>query len=105
MTESSEQHCSVEGCKRPYRAKGFCNTHFKKWRDGEMPQKSRYKICGEEKCRQPMFRHGKCEEHYNAVIGKAAPAAETTAPTTAAAAAPKTEIAPAETPKEETKAE
>jgi len=70
------EKCGVEKCKRPYRAKGFCNIHFKKWRRGEMPKKSRYKTCGEGDCRKPLFRRGICEEHYNAwLASRNAPAA------------------------------
>jgi len=28
----------VEGCKRPYRAKGYCNVHYKQWRLGKLPK-------------------------------------------------------------------
>ncbi len=38
----SEKHCKVEGCKRPYRAKGYCNVHYRQWRKGLLP-KSRIK--------------------------------------------------------------
>lgn len=81
--------CSVEGCKRPYRAKGYCAVHFKKWRAGEMPKKTRYKICTEENCRKPMIRWGVCEAHLRARKGEpdqqgvpaAVPAAEAPAAT------------------------
>jgi hypothetical protein len=66
MAEMTGKCCSVENCKRPYRSKGFCNTHFKKWRRGEMDKKPRYKICAEENCRGPIFRKGYCEQHYKA---------------------------------------
>jgi hypothetical protein len=58
------QHCSVEGCKRPYRAKGYCFFHYKKWRQGELPH-SRYKSCSKAECKKPSFRAGMCEKHYN----------------------------------------
>ena len=29
------QKCSVEGCKRPYRAKRYCVVHYNTWRRGE----------------------------------------------------------------------
>ncbi len=66
--DAGEMKCTVAGCKRPYRAKGFCNVHFHKWRRGEMGKKPRYKICKEEKCRKPMYRGGYCESHYEAWI-------------------------------------
>ena len=68
MEPTNTKACQVEGCKRPYRAKGYCQTHFKKWRRGEMPKKPRYKICGEENCRKPLFRFGRCEEHYQNLL-------------------------------------
>lgn len=37
-----EKRCKIEGCKRPYRAKGYCNVHYKQWRRGSLPkQRSR----------------------------------------------------------------
>lgn len=41
---TEQQKCTVEGCKRTYRAKGYCNVHFHKWRKGEMPKKPRGKL-------------------------------------------------------------
>ena len=67
--------CTVEGCKRPYRAKGYCDGHFHKWRRGEMPKKARYKTCVEEGCRKPRGRWGRCDAHFQALMGIAAPAA------------------------------
>ena len=54
--------CSVEGCKRPYRAKSYCFFHYKKWRQGELPH-SRYRTCSKAECRQKVVRHGLCEKH------------------------------------------
>jgi hypothetical protein len=60
----SEQKCSKEGCKRPYRAKGYCVTHYKQWRRGELEgHKARYNTCSKEGCRKPATRAGLCEEH------------------------------------------
>jgi hypothetical protein len=65
--------CSVEGCKRPYRAKSYCVTHYKKWRRGEMEgHKARYKICSKEACKKAAGRFGLCDEHRG---GKAEAAA------------------------------
>src|SRR5262245_6308927 len=77
--------CSVEGCKRPYRAKGYCVTHYKKWRRGEMADhRARYNTCSKEGCRKPSERFGLCAEHG------AAPKEEAKE-----AAAPETPAAPA----------
>ena len=59
-----ESHCSLEGCKRPYRAKGYCVTHYKEWRRGEMKgHTGRYKICTKEACRKPRAFGSLCAEH------------------------------------------
>lgn len=59
-----DQKCSVEACKRPYRAKGYCVTHYKIWRHGELDgHKSRYKTCTKEGCRKPRANGSLCAEH------------------------------------------
>jgi len=60
--QSARKQCRVEKCKRPYRAKGYCNVHYREWRHGAHA-KRRYKICGAEGCRKPRARGGQCEEH------------------------------------------
>lgn len=64
-----EKKCKMKGCKRPYRAKGYCNVHYKKWRRGELG-KSRYKTCSEEGCKGKAHRWGYCETHYNSHLQK-----------------------------------
>ena len=76
---AEEKSCKIKGCKRPYRAKGYCNVHYQKWRNGEL-EKPRYKTCnfgvnklkrGEKKeCLKKVFRGGLCEEHYQASFKK-----------------------------------
>jgi hypothetical protein len=81
----SKKTCSVEGCKRAYRAKGYCYFHFQKWRKGELPH-ARYKSCNHEKCTKKQFKTGLCQTHYNEKHGKVAAAAPA-APAPAAPAA------------------
>jgi len=66
-----DQACSVAGCKRPYRAKGYCYFHFKKWRQGDLPH-SRYHTCSRAECRLKAVRHGLCEKHEAETYGKGA---------------------------------
>lgn len=66
VKEKSGKTCSMKDCKRPYRAKGYCNVHYRKWRRGELETKRRYRICGEENCRKPTHKKGLCEAHYSA---------------------------------------
>jgi hypothetical protein len=63
--------CTLEGCKRAYRAKGLCFFHYKKWRRGELEKKpglraARYDTCGKEACKKKVVGHGLCQEHYDA---------------------------------------
>lgn len=70
-----ESKCTVEGCKRPYRAKGYCNVHYTAWRRGEMEgHKARYKICTKEGCRKPRAQGSLCAEHAGAGKEEAAAA-------------------------------
>lgn len=57
--------CKVGGCKRAYRAKGYCKPHYRKWRHGAFGKK-RYKTCSALNCFRAMVvnRHGYCEEHF-----------------------------------------
>ena len=91
------EKCRVEGCKRPYRAKGYCVTHYRKWRQGELPHR-RYKSCHAEGCRKPIALSGLCEEH--AGIKKEAPVAPAEAPAAKAPApeAPEPATLESETP-------
>lgn len=68
-----EKACSVEGCKRPYRAKSYCFFHYKKWRHGELPH-SRYRTCSKAECRKRVSKHGLCEQHLGE-LQKSQPAA------------------------------
>jgi hypothetical protein len=82
---NGKKTCTVAGCKRAYRAKGFCFFHYKKWRAGEMEAKpGRYKTCSKPDCKKKVAGHGLCQEHFDAWTksrkknqgkGEAAPAA------------------------------
>jgi hypothetical protein len=74
-----QKACTVGECKRPYRAKGYCFFHYKKWRQGELPH-SRYRVCSKPECRVKVFKAGLCEKHFGEVYksgqdAAAAPAA------------------------------
>ena len=70
MTSDSDS-CKIEGCKRPYRAKGYCNVHYQKWRCGELPH-PRYRTCVQEECHKRVFQKSLCEEHFRAHYPKLA---------------------------------
>jgi len=82
MTTTETLHCKVKDCKRPYRSKGYCVTHFKLWRSGNLAKKPRYKTCSEENCKKALFKFGYCEAHYQAwVASRKAESAPKAAPT------------------------
>ena len=59
----SAKTCTASGCKRKnYRAKGYCNVHYRKWRQGDLP-KGRYTQCGNEGCSKPRSAGAHCAEH------------------------------------------
>jgi hypothetical protein len=66
-----ELHCKVKSCKRRYRAKGYCVSHYREWRHGKFG-KQRYTACMANNCFKPMAtsRQGLCDEHWIAVYKK-----------------------------------
>ena len=79
MAESTEppaaapaRRCRMDGCKRPYRAKGYCRTHYQAWRRGELP-KARFKTCSRPECRKRVVAHGLCAEHQKKGAAEGAP--------------------------------
>lgn len=87
-TSASEVHastpakaCQIKGCKREYRAKGYCGVHYKKWRNGEYG-KARYTPCSDVGCFKPQAinRLGFCEDHYQNYYVKGMAAAKVEAP-------------------------
>jgi hypothetical protein len=82
-----QKTCTVEGCKRGYRAKGYCFFHYKKWRAGELGH-GRYKTCSNVDCLKKATQHGLCDDHHAAWRasrkGGEAPAAAPTPPAAAA---------------------
>ena len=59
--------CGVAGCKRPYRAKGYCFFHYKKWRREELEGRpARWIACSKPECKKKVSEHGLCKEHFEA---------------------------------------
>ena len=69
--------CSIDGCSRPVRKRGWCEAHYKRWekygdvraadpirkwgRNGGHPQRQ---ICTIEGCDRTVQGHGYCQMHY-----------------------------------------
>ena len=62
--------CQFEGCARPHKARGLCQTHYAQWMRGSefSPIKSRERVklpeCTEEGCAEPVKAKGLCKMHY-----------------------------------------
>ena len=64
---AGKKTCTVQGCKRAYRAKGLCFFHYKKWRRSELEAKpARYVTCSKPECKKKVVAHGLCQEHFDA---------------------------------------
>jgi len=86
--KQSEKSCQVKACKRTYRAKGYCNSHYREWRNGKFGI-ARYKTCKDMDCKKPirMNGHGYCETHFQNYYVKGVEVVKA-APAEKAAAAP-----------------
>jgi len=67
-TRHNTRKCSVEGCDRSQRTKGYCPSHYAKWhRTGDptyTPPPKPKKICSVEGCDKPYSAKGYCRQHY-----------------------------------------
>ncbi|MBI3296200.1 MAG: vegetative protein [Deltaproteobacteria bacterium] len=73
--------CSITGCKRRYKAKSYCASHYREWRHGKFGSR-RYKTCRDKTCFLPatMNRHGFCENHFQNYYVKGIEQAKEAAP-------------------------
>ncbi len=60
------RQCSIPGCEKPYRARGWCIVHWKHWRKYGDPLMVRVagKGCLVDGCDAPHSSHGYCGKHY-----------------------------------------
>lgn len=61
--------CTVEGCERPLRARGYCATHWARWRkygSPDLPNRPRFEQCTIDGChnRSRSTANPHCEKHY-----------------------------------------
>ena len=70
---ANKGNCKADSCDREVVGKGYCQRHYKLWRQGKMP-KARYKTCSAENCHKKQVQKGRCAEHQK--NKPAAPAAE-----------------------------
>lgn len=62
--------CSVDGCARPYRAKGFCGSHLARFTRhgdplaGRISRGERAATCAIDGCERPHLARGLCSTHW-----------------------------------------
>jgi hypothetical protein len=67
--------CTMEGCGRPHKARGYCQTHYMQFKRGITPVgpiKVRVSIkpdeCAEDGCAEPVKAKGLCKMHYQRLL-------------------------------------
>ena len=66
------EDCKEKGCNRPHRAKGFCVSHYNKWKSA-----TEAKICKIENCKKFVYAKRLCSKHYQQAQKKVAPPKKT----------------------------
>lgn len=87
---ASKGACKAESCHREAVGKGYCDRHYRQWKQGKLP-KARYATCKTKGCKKPQVNAAHCAEHQKVKKGAAEGAA---APEAAPAAPPAQETAP-----------
>jgi len=64
--------CAVDGCARPYAARGWCKKHYSRWQSNGNPlivmpcgPKPNLTGCSEDGCERKHLAKGRCQLHYN----------------------------------------
>ena len=67
--------CTMEGCGRPHKARGYCQTHYMQFKRGVTPVgpiRTRVSVkpdeCAEDGCNEPVKAKGLCKMHYQRLL-------------------------------------
>lgn len=67
--------CTLEGCDRPHKARGYCQTHYMQFKRGITPVgpiRTRVSAnpdeCAEDGCSEPVKAKGLCKMHYQRLL-------------------------------------
>jgi hypothetical protein len=62
--------CSIEGCENIAKSRGWCNTHYERWRrNGDVRATKLVKVCRVTGCGRRSIGRGYCEEHHEGYVG------------------------------------
>lgn len=69
------ENCSIEGCNKPAKTRGWCPGHYHRWRKhgdphkgGELRVRRAYidgQLCSIDSCERPIHKCGWCQRHYD----------------------------------------
>lgn len=71
--QDPNRRCSIAGCDRPHKGKGYCNLHYQRWLAHGDPLAGRKRkvlkypvgwVCSVGGCGQKILAHGLCSKHY-----------------------------------------
>ena len=62
----NKKTCSIDNCEKPYHAKNYCKTHYRRWwQYGSTDDRPRKRtVCSVADCRIEHFGKGYCRKHY-----------------------------------------
>jgi uncharacterized protein (DUF433 family) len=63
---AEDRICSISDCGKPVLARGWCNSHWKRWRKHDDPLGApvRQTVCSVPDCGGAPYGHGYCSRHY-----------------------------------------
>lgn len=71
MVVTMSRTCSIEGCDKRHEARGWCESHYQRWKKhgdplggGPPKKRSTSPVCSIEDCTRPSKSHGWCNTHY-----------------------------------------
>ena len=67
--------CTITGCERPHKARGYCQTHYTQFKRGVEPSgpikvrvRDKPPECTEDGCSEPVKAKGLCKMHYQRLL-------------------------------------
>jgi 5-methylcytosine-specific restriction endonuclease McrA len=71
LPKTERAECSVEDCQEVARVRGWCNRHYRRWRQtGDVragvpfQEHQRGRVCSRDDCDKPALSKGLCKRHY-----------------------------------------
>jgi hypothetical protein len=77
----TDRPCSIDGCAKPAKCRGWCSTHYQRWRTHGDPTAlvcphgfdNAGRLCAVEGCDRPARSRERCDRHYRQLLAQLAP--------------------------------